>query len=121
MLKPVVIIRLSSPHAWGCFSRNPFRLEHHSVFPTCVGVFLHFVDEKSRGLSLPHMRGGVSIFLDSLILIASSSPHAWGCFLKKQREIKSVRVFPTCVGVFLLHYPKYRTRFSLPHMRGGVS
>ena len=31
----------------------------------------------------------------------SSSPRAWGCFLKTVKLICSICVFPTCVGVFL--------------------
>ena len=31
---------VSSPRAWGCFSGTGARLQHSTVFPTCVGVFL---------------------------------------------------------------------------------
>ena len=33
---------MSSPHAWGCFFALPSDSEEHLVFPTRVGVFLHF-------------------------------------------------------------------------------
>ena len=51
---------LSSPRAWGCFSRLLYRRRLWHVFPTCVGVFLR----------CRHITTGS----------AGSSPRAWGCF-----------------------------------------
>ena len=39
---------LSSPRAWGCFLILSPRTRKLSVFPTCVGVFLHLVRVSGR-------------------------------------------------------------------------
>ena len=52
--------RPSSPRAWGCFGLGTGDCLHCIVFPTCVGVFLTGVKEKSLRCRLPHVRGGVS-------------------------------------------------------------
>ena len=71
--------------------------------------------------SLPHVRGGVSSWLWNFLMKASSSPRAWGCFQLFSTLDNFFRVFPTCVGVFLLHgMPSVRSG-RLPHVRGGVS
>ncbi len=71
--------------------------------------------------SLPHVRGGVSPEDPEYRAWAWSSPRAWGCFRLGRAICRMVRVFPTCVGVFLIQCSEglYRTR--LPHVRGGVS
>ncbi|SXL75210.1 Domain of uncharacterised function (DUF2825) [Klebsiella pneumoniae] len=38
-----IALRVSSPHAWGCFPAAGRRADGCRVFPTCVGVFLHHV------------------------------------------------------------------------------
>ena len=70
----------SSPRAWGCFSAITARKASFIVFPTCVGVFL--AEEVSNALHarLPHVRGGVSLFILLGWVLAESSPRAWGCF-----------------------------------------
>ena len=50
----------SSPRAWGCFLKSAIRNVKMSVFPTCVGVFLHIYALPVRVRCLPHVRGGVS-------------------------------------------------------------
>ena len=50
-----------------------------------------------------------------------SSPRAWGCFLAAVQVHESLRVFPTCVGVFLREFFTYEEETGLPHVRGGVS
>ena len=50
-----------------------------------------------------------------------SSPRAWGCFLFTGSSEHLIQVFPTCVGVFLRLCGDALLRYSLPHVRGGVS
>ncbi len=112
---------VSSPHAWGCFRlQDACRLTPY-VFPTCVGVFPIFTGISASTLGLPHMRGGVSELIASLETAGESSPHAWGCFLFHSLRWLDLRVFPTCVGVFLFERHRRLLAFSLPHMREGVS
>ena len=111
----------SSPHAWGCFFYRAFFVGGVLVFPTCVGVF----PRRPTGLKwrhgLPHMRGGVSQARRDKIRRQQSSPHAWGCFPVTPPFPIPVRVFPTCVGVFLPVAAVIPSINRLPHMRGGVS
>ena len=51
------------------------------VFPTCVGVFLHFAASCAVSLRLPHVRGGVSFGYHRQAAWYTSSPRAWGCFI----------------------------------------
>ena len=53
--------------------------------------------------------------------LSVSSPRTWGCFSWRQELKKRRPVFPTHVGVFLIHGIPYRQRDRLPHARGGVS
>ena len=75
-----------------------------------------------RGIrSLPHVRGGVSVGSVKVLGCLTSSPRPWGCFLPICRLTLNCNVFPTSVGVFLLHaFVRYRAA-RLPHVRGGVS
>ena len=52
-------------------------------------------------VSLPHVRGGVSLKKDFTRLKKRSSPRAWGCFHQR--------------------HPLVGMRLGLPHVRGGVS
>ena len=52
-------------------------------------------------MGLPHVRGGVSSVGVLQTVVDVSSPRAWGCFSLSLLPFTSVRVFPTCVGVFL--------------------
>ena len=71
------------------------------VFPTHVGVFLNCGADALNEFSLPHARGGVSLF------------HV---------HVKKVyKVFPTHVGVFLIISSGSLSSVGLPHARGGVS
>ena len=73
----------SSPHAWGCFQLVADRADPTEIFPTCVGVF------PLRGLPfgmfahLPHMRGGVSMGRNRIVIVILSSPHVWGVSREK--------------------------------------
>ena len=134
--------RRSSPRAWGCFQNRPRKAGHGKVFPTCVGVFLRQICCSIRHQCLPHVRGGVSMsawgevsfdlssprawgcFLlrdHNALRRRQSSPRAWGCFWQRSDACYSVRVFPTCVGVFLPRRAHHAHTFCLPHVRGGVS
>ena len=91
------------------------------VFPTCVGVFPPRIMTVTVTLCLPHVRGGVSGEDKFLRMIQMSSPRAWGCFCSIRKDLLSIGVFPTCVGVFLLDWAEAFQRPRLPHVRGGVS
>ena len=54
------IAERSSPRAWGCFLPETPCAGSSGVFPTCVGVFPHFVGKGVKFERLPHVRGGVS-------------------------------------------------------------
>ena len=101
---------------WGKNEHQIFR-----VFPTCVGVFLSFFRSSIADFGLPHVRGGVSHTVIARAWDRQSSPRAWGCFCKPMIVADVVRVFPTCVGVFLLISSNFVPTSGLPHVRGGVS
>ena len=107
-----------------------------------MGVFPKGSQAMRSKESLPHARGGVSITLDLLRGWGVSSPRSWGCFLGADTNAGESGVFPTLVGVFLRTGNSFeprlqssprswgcfskrneyrRSRFSLPHARGGVS
>ena len=111
----------SSPRTWGCFFhlRAPGGLEQ--VFPTYVGVFPYCSGSLRQLASLPHVRGGVSGSVQNPTDYHRSSPRTWGCFLGHFALGHCATVFPTYVGVFLMHAPKFRRAAGLPHVRGGVS
>ena len=67
------------------------------------------------------MRGGVSQPIRERPVMNASSPRAWGCFFFRVFGEQMFRVFPTCVGVFLLLARVAGFVPSLPHVRGGVS
>ena len=117
----ILVPLVSSPRAWGCFLyvRSPSALK--SVFPTCVGVFRALAEPEAAPDSLPHVRGGVSTLSPRMLRAALSSPRAWGCFRGILRFFRQGRVFPTCVGVFLLCVGIRSLMCCLPHVRGGVS
>ena len=111
----------SSPRSWGCFLIHIEDGKRDVVFPTLVGVFLPVNDTFHRCGRLPHARGGVSDGGYVPVMSNESSPRSWGCFLVPAAVCRCWLVFPTLVGVFLLHG---RVRFDLgglPHARGGVS
>ena len=91
------------------------------VFPTCVGVFLYDHDAVEQFIGLPHVRGGVSEGPGKNRGFFWSSPRAWGCFPVSYSGDARMRVFPTCVGVFLSTGSFSTLSFCLPHVRGGVS
>ena len=113
--------RRSSPRAWGCFHEGRLLSDPLTVFPTCVGVFPVLGGPVGAITGLPHVRGGVSEKREQKPPKRRSSPRAWGCFDMSIRYVQYARVFPTCVGVFLLLRSQFRYLCSLPHVRGGVS
>ena len=72
-------------------------------------------------ISLPHVRGGVSLYARKWALRSQSSPRAWGCFSLIEFCTSRAQVFPTCVGVFLFRGGMVICSICLPHVRGGVS
>ena len=91
----------SSPRAWGCFLHALADFPDFCVFPTCVGVFLLSSRFCAAGDGLPHVRGGVSAYIDNAPDLYTSSPRAWGCFS--------------------VHFGRVNRGAGLPHVRGGVS
>ena len=67
------------------------------------------------------MRGGVSKQTSFPPPPWRSSPRAWGCFQVLEILTAPPKVFPTCVGVFLLVRVVFEMASRLPHVRGGVS
>ena len=116
-----LLTKRSSPRAWGCFRQAYSPCGSSIVFPTCVGVFPTFAGSNTTELSLPHVRGGVSVFLLLRRGSSPSSPRAWGCFQGASPRPARLRVFPTCVGVFPGARLKAEGVLRLPHVRGGVS
>ena len=112
---------VSSPRAWGCFCLSARQERGYAVFPTCVGVFLWHRLAAVASLSLPHVRGGVSLMTRKKYRWTRSSPRAWGCFFLEGFPQKRFSVFPTCVGVFPAPTGRDAPSGSLPHVRGGVS
>ena len=111
----------SSPRPWGCFQPEGQRMTATPVFPTPVGVFLRRWASTKRWRSLPHARGGVSLWRTAPSRPTSSSPRPWGCFQGTSWLGISGLVFPTPVGVFLAADYAWADFCSLPHARGGVS
>ena len=98
-----------------------FSAQPVAVFPTPVGVFPSIATIKARVLSLPHARGGVSIYWIDSAKSSVSSPRPWGCFSAVDSLKCAAEVFPTPVGVFLKNYVDFENYVGLPHARGGVS
>ena len=111
----------SSPHTWGCFSRQQAHACRWSVFPTHVGVFPPQYPSPDPAKCLPHTRGGVSQCYHADRPPARSSPHTWGCFYLVHTRSGFYPVFPTHVGVFPNRLTTSHAEVSLPHTRGGVS
>ena len=111
----------SSPRPWGCFCRFASIPAHVRVFPTPVGVFLSITGMPIWSVSLPHARGGVSLFAPGWRSCRWSSPRPWGCFFFLRFIISLRSVFPTPVGVFLPLGAARVIYGCLPHARGGVS
>ena len=86
-----------------------------------MGVFLLSVFPVIFCICLPHVRGGVSYPRRRSADEVVSSPRAWGCFLPANKNNKWRKVFPTCVGVFLIRDVVRLMKSCLPHVRGGVS
>ena len=111
----------SSPRPWGCFLDKDDESMPEVVFPTSVGVFPSHLCTQPAPSGLPHVRGGVSWRWHSFGSSFQSSPRPWGCFQRRRMAPDDHAVFPTSVGVFLRSCASVHFRFSLPHVRGGVS
>ena len=55
-----LVVSVSSPCSWGCFSDHVHLLVEFTVFPMLVGVFLVVRLSSHTQCCLPHARGGVS-------------------------------------------------------------
>ena len=86
-----------------------------------MGVFLGAYPPSPVRESLPHARGGVSLYKIECSGCSKSSPRSWGCFFVVHGLDLFVTVFPTLVGVFLLLSDTIALMMRLPHARGGVS
>ena len=132
---------MSSPHTRGCFHRQRSARVPDAVFPAYAGVFPACGHAPTSPVSLPRIRGGVSL-LDPWILYnressphtrgcfrhrldrnppCRSSPHTRGCFFLVSWEESQGFVFPAYAGVFLTHRRSATASRSLPRIRGGVS
>ena len=70
----------SSPHTRGCFPVQLSQCHLSVVFPAYAGVFLSIRGLNNLYLSLPRIRGGVSIAFGGIVGVLLSSPHTRGCF-----------------------------------------
>ncbi len=98
---------LSSPRRWGCFQVASVTDMLMYVFPTQVGVFLHWRLIVLRRFGLPHAGGGVSHETRHRPSNRPSSPRRWGCFPLSICVTTTKQVFPTQVGVFLHNLTPY--------------
>ena len=119
--RPKSISPESSPRTWGCFHNSSASSASDTVFPTHVGVFLCICSSLKAPSCLPHARGGVSHAVKCCNFFFLSSPRTWGCFRRLVADRHDDNVFPTHVGVFLIHWLSVTFNFCLPHARGGVS
>ena len=137
-----MVVDVSSPRPWGCFSAkhsssSDFDALPHArggvsttpsttsgtelLFPTPVGVFPIRRITRQSLRPLPHARGGVSHFIREFVRYSLSSPRPWGCFPFKLANKFGFVLFPTPVGVFPIRRDTTKRLLSLPHARGGVS
>ena len=91
------------------------------VFPAYAGVFLAESRLSMMYLSLPRIRGGVSVKGRITASYAESSPHTRGCFCTYALRLLLKPVFPAYAGVFLSSGGSAVVSLSLPRIRGGVS
>ena len=91
------------------------------VFPTHVGVFLWLPSHDALLMRFPHSRGGVSSDYKGFSFWHPFSPLTWGCFSDDRCGYRFTGVFPTHVGVFLVHKMFLSASTCFPHSRGGVS
>ena len=68
-----------------------------------------------------HVRGGVSTYVTLQPWVSRFSPRAWRCFFRAFRGFAVVKVFSTCVEVFLGLIGGSCGSSSFLHVRGGVS
>src|SRR5690625_1578553 len=113
-IRPVRDEVRSSPRRWGCFLIIIDWCETMRVFAWHVRVFLGAVIEALVAAGLPHACGGVSGKMRPVRDDVRSSPRMWGCFLVIIDWGKTMRVFPTHVGVFLCATPTSVGGRSLP-------
>ena len=109
-----------SPHAWGCSAAREEAADPDRVFPTRVGMFRAARRIRERNDRFPHTRGDVPWASDTLQTAATFSPHAWGCSVLPVCRRRTLRVFPTRVGMFRSATPCAPHSQSFPHTRGDV-
>ena len=101
MTAALSVAGLSSPHPRGCFYRLDRRRYAVFVFPASAGVFPRESSFTPCFVSLPRIRGGVSVVFAIISACATSSPHPRGCFFGLHSDKVSAKVFPASAGVFL--------------------
>ena len=111
----------SSPHTRGCFLLPVLRIAERVVFPAYAGVFLPRDGILQTWISLPRIRGGVSMKDSSMAAVVLSSPHTRGCFCRRAYHLRRNDVFPAYAGVFLINFIIQILQGGLPRIRGGVS
>ena len=111
----------SSPRPWRCFPHRSPRFLCVQVFSTSVEVFLPSSSLHRLGVSLLHVRGGVSGRLFAYDKVPTSSPRPWRCFPEFYGVGYSGGVFSTSVEVFPCRAVWRLSAVRLLHVRGGVS
>lgn len=117
----------SSPRPWGCFQCCCKTQSAIAVFPTPVGVFLHFFCFYRSLISLPRARGGVSTQISIRLRTAESSPRPWGCFRDSTATTTPAAVFSAPRGGDNSKTPLWesarlnRSEESLAHIPGQSS
>ena len=109
-----------SPHMWGCSGIGLRDGRAQEVFPTHVGMFRGRTGQKRRTFRFPHTCGDVprrDYFTSCLVAF---SPHMWGCSGKRGKSLKSGKVFPTHVGMFLRSLSNRQHIRRFPHTCGDV-
>ncbi len=110
--------RAFSPPAWGWSAANGHRLRRNVVFPTRVGMVRDDDDVVRQIIRFPHPRGDGPFGCVAPELLAQFSPPAWGWSVLASRDLTSMCVFPTRVGMVRCGVGCVRRRTGFPHPRG---
>ena len=114
----LVVVRGSSPHAWGILP--PLRQARLCLrfIPTCVGNTGKPLAGRHCGTVHPHMRGEYFRHSANKRNPGGSSPHAWGIPSRVYRANAKARFIPTCVGNTTRNGNHCGGKAVHPHMRG---
>ena len=113
-----IVVRGSSPHAWGILRRTIDGALQARFIPTCVGNTQAATRLPYQHAVHPHVRGEYAVELKRAPQIVGSSPRAWGILFVPLLLLKGRRFIPTCVGNTLAAQPDGRCGSVHPHVRG---